>query len=58
MRSLLSPIQETDVNTQRTAVAVLLEDQRSKASCKRNINATLLLIELDFWAFQLSLAIC
>ena len=31
---------------------VLLEDQRSKASCERNINASLLLIELVFYAFQ------
>ena len=28
--------------------AVLLEGQRNKASCKRNIKATLLLIELVF----------
>ena len=35
-------------------LVVLLEDQRNKASCKRNIKATLLLIELVFWAFQLS----
>ena len=31
---------------------VLLEDQRSKASCKRKIKASLLLIELVFFAFQ------
>ena len=33
-------------------VAVLLEDQRSKASRKRNIKATLLSIELVFYAFH------
>ena len=32
---------------------VLLEDQRSKASCKRNIKATSLSIELVFYAFRL-----
>ena len=32
-------------------VAVLLEDQRSAASCERNTKATLLLIELVFYAF-------
>ena len=31
---------------------VLLEDQRSKASCKRKIKASLLLIELVFFAFH------
>ena len=31
--------------------AVLLEDQRSAASCERNTKATLLLIELVFYAF-------
>ena len=31
---------------------VLLEDHRSKASCKSNIKASLLLIELVFFAFQ------
>ena len=35
-------------------VAVLLEDQRNKTSCKRNIKATLLLIELVFWASNFS----
>ena len=32
-------------------VSVLLEDQRSAASCERNTKATLLLIELVFYAF-------
>ena len=32
-------------------VTVLLEDQRSAASCERNTEATLLLIELVFYAF-------
>ena len=32
-------------------VTVLLEDQRSAASCERNTKATLLLIELVFYAF-------
>ena len=32
-------------------VSALLEDQRSAASCERNTKATLLLIELVFYAF-------
>ena len=34
-------------------VVVLLEDQRSKASCKRNIKATVPLFELVCYAFPL-----
>ena len=34
-------------------VAVLLEDQRSEASCKRNIKANVPLLELVYYAFPL-----
>ena len=39
-------------------VAVLLEDQRSTASCKGNIKATILSIELVYYAFKLKIHQC
>ena len=39
-------------------VPVLLEDQGSKASCKKNVKATILSIELVYYGFQLKILHC
>ena len=41
------------LNSSLNPVVVLLEDQRSEASCKSNIKATILSIDLVLYAFHL-----